>query len=226
MMNLTRQSLSVKTLFLLISIAASGPAMAAIAGTKHDFTATGGFPITGVTELCASCHVPHRPVKNVPLWSHALSSATYALYNQNPGYKPSASVYDNSPATFEGTPTKLCLSCHDGSVAVAGNAFLTPSNQSWIMYDNGPIAAPSGSGQGYKGLLGSHPVGVTLGNMHGNGDCLKCHGEIAGQVSVIKFYNKKIQCTTCHNPHMKVPGTRFLVMSNRDSALCQSCHAL
>lgn len=224
-MNL-RKYLHVKALFLLVLVAVSGRAMAGIAGTKHDFTPSGGSPIPGVTELCSSCHVPHRPLINVPLWGHALSNATYVLYNQNPEYKPTASVYNPSPETFEGTPTRLCLSCHDGTVAVAGTAFLTASNPSWIMNDNGPIPAPSDGGQNYKGLLGSHPVGVTLGSMHGNGDCLKCHGEIARKVSVIKFYDKKIQCTTCHNPHMKVAGTKFLVMPNTNSALCQTCHGL
>lgn len=225
-MTLMRKCQVIAAVFSMLSFAASRPGSAGISGTKHDFTATGGSPVAGVTELCASCHVPHRPLINAPLWSHALSSATYVLYNQNADYKPSASVYNPSPETFEGTPTKLCLSCHDGSVAVAGNAFLTSASQSWIMNDNGPAAAPSEGGQNYRGLLGSHPVGVTMGGIqHNGGDCSKCHN-FRGKPPTIKFYNNKVQCTTCHNPHMRVPGTKFLVMSNENSALCTTCHRL
>ena len=225
-----KKQLHVKTLSLAICFIASAPALAGIAGTKHDFTATGGSPIPGVTQLCSTCHVPHRPVVNTPLWGHALSNETYMLYNQNPDYKPTASIYNPSPETFDGTPTRLCLSCHDGTVAVAGNVALSASNQSWMMYNNGPVTAPAGSGQVNKGLMGSHPVGVTLGSMHGKGNCMTCHNTHSSGVwtkTTLKFYkNKTVQCTTCHNPHMKVPDTKFLAMSNSGSAMCQTCHGL
>src|SRR5512142_1910499 len=65
-----------------IATVVAGSAGAAITGSKHDFRAVGGgTPITGVTDICGSCHVPHRPLMNVPLWAHAFSTQDYYLYN-------------------------------------------------------------------------------------------------------------------------------------------------
>ena len=60
----------------LIGTLAVGQAMAALVGSKHDFAPGGGTVISGVTESCKTCHVPHKPLMNVPLWAHTLSSYT------------------------------------------------------------------------------------------------------------------------------------------------------
>src|SRR5512141_944892 len=89
---------------------ASGPAPGGtIAGTPHDLSAKGW----GTTELCKFCHTPHhaQSVTAAPLWNHATTLATYTLYS-------SATFQGATSLAQPGPTSKLCLSCHDGSVAV------------------------------------------------------------------------------------------------------------
>ncbi len=48
-------------------------AMAAIAGTDHDFSANapGG-------QLCVACHTPHHANSTLLLWNHVLSALSYS----------------------------------------------------------------------------------------------------------------------------------------------------
>lgn len=79
------------------------------------------------TRVCVFCHTPHvsdtsAAILNAPLWNHTLSSSvTYSV--KSPG------AYSGSPlsgnvnlvATPLSTPdgdSRLCLSCHDGTVSV------------------------------------------------------------------------------------------------------------
>lgn len=212
----------------MISVLATGlvlalawaPAMAGIAGSKHDFTSTGGTPIAGVTELCKTCHVPHKPLLNVPLWAHALSTYQYNLYNTNTAYTgPSGAAYDASPTNLAGQRSRLCLSCHDGTVAVAGTTYIAASGN--ILWNNGAAAGGLGSPNPNDGLKGSHPIAVNYTTVRTNQSA--DYKDISADTAV-KLESSKVQCTSCHNPHNKVTGTKMLVKSNASSALCTTCH--
>ena len=194
----------------------SNPVFAGIAGSKHDFTATGGTPIAGVSETCKTCHVPHKPKMNVPLWVHALSSYTYNLYNTNTGYGGSnGAAYDASPTSLASSKSVLCLSCHDGTVAVAGTTYVGTGN---IMWNDG---AAAGGANPSNGLRGSHPIAVNYATVRANQ--VSDYNDITGNADV-KLEASKVQCASCHNPHNKVVGTKMLVKSNLSSALCITCH--
>ena len=78
---------------------------ASIEGTAHDLSAAG----TGRGNPCSFCHTPHGAISGTPLWNHALSETTYRIYQSS------------SLAANLSQPTgssKLCLSCHDGTVAL------------------------------------------------------------------------------------------------------------
>ncbi len=204
----------------IIGTLAVGQALAGLAGSAHDFTATGGTPIAGVTESCKTCHVPHRPLLNVPLWAHALSSYSYNLYNTNPKYTgPNSAAYDASPSSLAGTKSALCLSCHDGTVAVAGTTYMgnIMGGDSIVTWDNG---APV-SGNPNNGLRGSHPIAVNYATVRTNQP--SDYNDISADPAV-KLEASKVQCTSCHNPHNKVAGTMMLVKANTNSALCVTCH--
>ena len=113
-----------KRLFILFAAVAllagvSGVSIAGIVGSAHDFS---GFSFSG-GQICLPCHTPHQGelVENAPLWNHELSVATYQLYTS-----PSMDATVNQPTGA----SKLCLSCHDGTVAVdsfggqSGNMFI------------------------------------------------------------------------------------------------------
>ena len=91
-------------------------AMANMAGTKHDFSTTswaGG-------EICLPCHTPHGGNKLVaadaPLWNHAITTATYTPYS---------TAWMNSVSDQPDGVSKLCLSCHDGTVALDSYSRMT-----------------------------------------------------------------------------------------------------
>src|SRR3990172_6160940 len=84
----------------------------AVIGSSHDLGVTGGGPVkSAIADSCMFCHAPHNVLGNVtPLWDHQLSSRTYTTYT--------SSTYNAGPQTPSAGSSKLCLSCHDGTVAV------------------------------------------------------------------------------------------------------------
>ena len=95
-------------LFAVLALLAgfSGVSIAGIQGSVHDFS---GFSFAG-GQICLPCHTPHNAESDAaPLWNHELSVATYNLYSS-----PSMQATVNQPTGA----SKLCLSCHDGTVAV------------------------------------------------------------------------------------------------------------
>ena len=61
---------------------------------------------------CLFCHAPHRATRApTPLWNQRLSSATYDMYT-------STTYHQNNLQPQVAGSSKLCLSCHDGTVAI------------------------------------------------------------------------------------------------------------
>lgn len=95
------------------------PAFAArkadIAQSKHNLSASSGNDVRGATgtdEICVFCHTPHgaRNAEGGPLWNRAESLAVYQNYD--------SSSLDAGVVDAPGGSSKLCLSCHDGTVAI------------------------------------------------------------------------------------------------------------
>ena len=82
-----------------------------ISGSGHDLSINGPGPVkaTTNTEVCIFCHVAHGAKPSVPLWNHALSASDYPLYT--------SSTYVQTNPQILSQRSKLCLSCHDGTVA-------------------------------------------------------------------------------------------------------------
>ena len=94
-------------LLLLLFIVAVPSAMADITGSYHDFSGnswSGG-------QICVVCHTPHSgdTSGDAPLWNHETTTATFTMYS---------SSTMNATASSPGGRSKLCLSCHDGTVAL------------------------------------------------------------------------------------------------------------
>jgi len=74
----------------------------------------------GTTEVCVFCHTPHGANRQgisfrAPIWNRKLSADQYQMYDQV--WSKSFEARPNSP----GRPTgysRLCLSCHDGTIAL------------------------------------------------------------------------------------------------------------
>ena len=171
-----------------------------------------------MTEVCVTCHWPHRPIQNVPLWSHTLSGAanTFNLYATNASYSGlNTALYSASPTNLANTQSRACLSCHDGTVAVAGASLILSTSVNWMLWNGGaPVA---GGGAANLGLTGSHPIGVTYAGIAPAAEFNAIPGG-----SPVTLDAGKVQCTSCHNAH--APNPKMLVMSNAGSALCKVCH--
>ena len=176
--------------------------------TKHNLAVTGPGPIKaqGETRICVFCHTPHNAAPDSPLWNRELEPQVYTVYASptlGAGILPQPSG-----------PTKLCLSCHDGTVAMG--AVLNPPGGIAM---NGADSLPPGSLSDFGlDLSGHHPVSFSYSASLPNSEL-----EPSPPEELTFGGADELHCSTCHDPHDDQFG-RFLVKDNRFSALCITCH--
>ena len=180
-----------------------------IRGSAHDFSAQTWNP-SG--EICLPCHTPHGAdltVVDAPLWNHAVTQATFIPYQSS-----------TLRATDLGQPSgrsKLCLSCHDGTVALdsfggrTGTRFI--SSQALIGTN----------------LNAHHPVSFTYNDALATLDpgLFPPSSRASGLGSTVQrdlLFNNKVECSSCHDVHNRLGLAGLLVKSNQGSALCLTCH--
>ena len=139
------------------TLAAQAPGTG-ISGSKHDFSDEGANTVT--VGACTFCHTPHRAAQTRLLWNHTLSANTFSWdVTTTTGGTP----YPTITTSWQG-PSKFCLSCHDGSVAIGdvawfraatrtgGNA-INSTNHNGDLYQ---IASATGS------MANNHPVAYSV----------------------------------------------------------------
>jgi predicted CXXCH cytochrome family protein len=183
-----------------------------IADTKHNLSITGPGPVksTSEGELCVFCHAPHNARRDIPyLWNRSDSTVNYVPYQSSTLH---ATVGQPTGAS------KLCLSCHDGTVALG--ALVTRPQE--IPFAGGIRFIPEGRTKIGTDLTDDHPISFVYdsGLASGNRE-LADPSVLPAQVKLDK--NREMQCTACHDPHENSYG-KFLVMSNQYSGLCTVCH--
>jgi len=202
------------SLFMLISLLlmfCSSGLYADIVNTKHNLSVTGIGNIKASSEqqICIFCHTPHNAAPMQPLWNRASSGNVYTPY--------ASSTVIASPGQPTGA-SMLCLSCHDGTIAL-GNVL---SQSSPINMANGITTLPQGATRLGTDLSDDHPVSFAF-----TSGLASQRGELVNPTTLagpVKLDNSgQMQCTSCHDPHDDSNG-KFLVMQNTASALCQVCH--
>ena len=169
------------------------------------------------TQVCVFCHAPHNASPARELWNHAPTAASFTVYGSttlNPGtlvVQPSGS-------------SRLCLSCHDGTIAVGATRTHGAVTMTGATAGRMPVGASNlGGGGATPNLADDHPVSFapvpTAENvLPPGGDAVKLDA------------SGLLQCTSCHDPHndARDPNPlgrrKFLVKSNASSELCQTCH--
>jgi len=178
--------------------------------SKHNLSAggIGNSTAATATEMCIFCHTPHSAAKETGLWNREVSAVTYIPYKSS------------TAKAAMGQPTgasKMCLSCHDGTVAL-GKIRSRPRE---ISMKRGPMARLTGKANLGTDLSDDHPVSIrydaALASVNGQLN----RAPMSGRVHLDG--NGELQCTTCHDPHEDQNG-KFLVMNNTASALCVTCH--
>ena len=191
-------------LFVVIGVAQGQT----IVGSAHDFSHESWNP-SG--EICIVCHTPHHAQAGVePLWNHQVTTATFTVY--------SSSSLDASVGQPDGS-SKLCLSCHDGTVAV--DNFGGNTNGTEYVHGNELIGTD---------LSNDHPVSfvydATLASTDGGlFDPTTTNSGLGGTIDQDMLYGHKLQCASCHDVHNGSGVAKLLVKSNAGSALCLTCHA-
>ncbi|MBI4522577.1 MAG: hypothetical protein HY695_02055 [Deltaproteobacteria bacterium] len=216
-------------IFLSFVLLVSGRALAqvggGILGTKHNLSVSGPGPVKAgsETEVCVFCHTPHNanPV-SPPLWNREFSSANYVPYDS-----PSLQAAVGQPNGY----SKLCLSCHDGTIAIGAVRNIRGQSATVQMSGTGPGGVmPSGTTLLGTNLLNDHPVSMIFDQTVKAAD-----GELADPTTLngrIRLYpgtnpsvHDSVQCTTCHDPH-SIEFAKFLRKNPKGQAdnLCLTCH--
>lgn len=201
-----------------------------IVHSKHDMNDVSN-PDTQ-NRVCAFCHTPHHALDDMqadylPLWSHELTTLTFGHYET---------------VTFDGRfqamadrlvgPSRLCMSCHDGAVAVDQHYGIPGS-------DLRPADNWGDIGVGAAGdLTNDHPIGFDYTYAADNDR----DQEIRDEKSPVK--NPKIEdieqllydhdgngvptimtCSSCHDVHnTDANDDYFLYDYQANSDFCLICH--
>ena len=199
-------------LVVIASLPGSSCLAVSIVDTKHNLSTTGPGDVRALIEdkICVFCHTPHNATPFTPLWNKNIEGQTYTLYHSS-----TLSVVPGQPSG----PTRLCLSCHDGMIAlgevVKPPKPLRPGDKIEMITDK-----LSSSMRSYLGtdISNDHPVAFSYYDALPN-------PELADTLPPIlhTYGDGNIHCTTCHDPHDNSFG-KFLVMNNTYSALCITCH--
>ena len=148
-------------------------------------------------------------VPDAPLWNHQTTAATFTLY---------ASSTTNAVIGQPDASSKLCLSCHDGTIALE-NFGATTTGTHFItgVYNIG------------TGLNNDHPVSFTYDAALATADgglrnpATYASG-LGGTIATDMLIGGKLQCASCHDVHNKTGLPKLLIKTNGISALCLTCH--
>ncbi len=208
---------------LIISIIFVSTLIAKIEQSHHDFSSMLGTN----NQICVPCHTPHNAdtqISDAPLWNHEVTTATYNLY--------SSSTIQSTITQPDGL-SKLCLSCHDGTVAIDNHSGETGGT--YFIRSQAQVGPD---------LSGEHPISFTYDAAlaTADGDLYDPTTQSSGLGNTIDsdmLFNGKMECSSCHDVHIQrntqgCMGCHFVGpyttrslsvrIDNDQSALCLTCH--
>ena len=210
-----KQFLTAISFIFVMSVATVS--LANIKDSLHDFSGYGWSD----GQICLPCHTPHHAntsVDTAPLWNHEVTQVTnYDLYT---GLALNADDMGQPNGV-----SKLCLSCHDGTVAIDSFGGATGST---MIYD----FDPDGSTNLGTDLSNDHPISFSYDNQVyvDDGELFDPDNDpsgLGGTIAQDLLFNGKLECASCHDVHdtADLGNTgHLLVLSNAGSALCLTCH--
>ncbi|MCB9839034.1 MAG: hypothetical protein H6813_06820 [Phycisphaeraceae bacterium] len=208
-----------KTGLILILAGLGGAALTApaqqqsVVDSPHNLSATGPGTIRAVAEeqVCIFCHAPHNSTPVRPLWNRAMPIDAYTIYTSR--------ALDAEPGQPTGM-SKMCLSCHDGTIALGS----VNSRNQQILMSGGVVQIPLGPARLGTDLADDHPISFRFDSSLAANDS-KLVDPATLPHEVMLDHNSELQCSTCHDAHNNQFG-KFLVLDNTESQLCVICHRM
>jgi predicted CXXCH cytochrome family protein len=215
-----RSRLTLMLVLLLVGLPdlSRGAPKSTIVRSAHNLSVSGQGTIKSTREsrICIFCHSSHNASPEGPLWNHETTSPEQFKTYQR-------STLKGLPQQPNGA-TKLCLSCHDGTIAVGGVHSIPGGIQMQGVGAGGEIPASRKSHLGTD-LTGTHPVSIRF------------QQELALTKNSLRWppadpdnvvgtdADGYVQCTSCHDPHGSRSETLPFWNKETFSQVCQVCHA-
>jgi len=184
-----------------------------IINSPHDLSAMGPGTVRAVNEdrICIFCHAPHNTSPAAPLWNRHNPTTHYRIYSSS-----TTDAHIDQP----GGDSKMCLSCHDGSIAMGLVLSRDPT-------DPIPMTQqfmPSGPSNLTNDLSDDHPIGFRFDRQLANRDeQLRSPDLVSERIHLGE--RGELECTACHDAHNNELGD-FLRITQRQGALCVTCHEM
>lgn len=186
-------------------------AQESVVGSVHDLSVFGPGDIHALYEeqVCIFCHAPHNATGQRPLWNRHLPPTHYRIYESS-----TTDARIDQPSG----PSKMCLSCHDGALAL-GLVASRPIDEPIVMSRR---TIPPGSSDLTQDLSDDHPIGFRYDRALAFRDPQIKNPDIVTPDLPLGAHGE-VHCTTCHDPHSNQLGN-FLRETDLRSAICVSCH--
>lgn len=202
-----------------------------VTGTKHNLSMYGPGAIrsnASTTEVCVFCHTPHFSRPGTPLWNKRDPGTTYTIYG-------TATLTVNNTMGQPTGSSRLCLSCHDGTIAIGallnapGAAVAQTLEMLGVDSGTGALTSTSASNIG-SDISNDHPISFSYSSSYPLNSEIKDPGENNANIAPAVLKNGSVQCASCHDPHSKT-YPKFLrsalnpATGDYGAQLCNLCHA-
>lgn len=201
-----------------------------VLGSVHDMRIgnVGAVDFDGNNRVCAFCHTPHHAQTNIaaddyyPLWARDIDNNTFDAYRS-----ATINAVDYAGDIAIG-PTRLCMSCHDGSIAPdqhygkAGNGATKLTDDTYGHAGVGYLDQVLNTG---NGLINDHPVGFNYNDVAAAASDV-ASGDVAG-VSTLANKDNWIRPASSGNLVYKGNPANITVKSRlfQDQFMtCATCH--
>lgn len=188
-----------------------------VINSKHNLSTSGQGTIKAASEtrVCIFCHSSHNASKEGPLWNHETTVERFVTYDR--------STMEGRAEQPNGA-TKLCLSCHDGTIAVGAIKGLERPIDMRNVGSQGEIP-PNRTSHIGTDLSGTHPVSVKYQQSQAAADPHLRWPPVDPEGRVGTDANGYVQCTACHDPHDDSRSDRYPFWNKKTfDEVCDVCH--
>lgn len=244
--------LAAAVVFIGFAVNSFAAAPNGVSYTKHNLGTTrplsntfGVTAASGQTQICIFCHIPHNSLPGKKfLWNNS----DYPTYNFQM-YTATKFIPDAQKGANLSEVSRMCMSCHDGAGALNAMSNPRPPMEGGFdqigdptFFDPDPSLQGANIGNANTdeftrgtNLTNDHPISIdyqAVWDYNNAQGTLTLKTQPQAEAAGVMFWNGKVECVTCHDPHVNYDGALggdpayqpFLRKSNASSALCFACH--